>query len=477
MESTLLTWTKDFPIIGQGVFIFNIQRQSEFSIFISPKLDANAPGADEWVSLTIGKDAAAFQMNGKLFKGKLDSVEKNAGYEPTNRVAYWFSYDRDLLVLKYGKGYIMEETTLMTFKFLESCLYKNFTPTEKEHKEAEFRECLQYLFSSSIRRKIEVKDKEEMISMLQETIKRDGYQGTQLTYLFPNLNAEELEAKSMELAKSLIDIEGQVDFDKAPFRCNWSPFILDSSEANLFDLDSAEYTFSSSLPPACLELYSTVAAPNVHLDWSRTGLGVQSRFPLSNAIRHSIVTEGATLNKKLKEKAAKYGSEKKAFLCVTLGENHGNSMFGPYVLEIWPAKHGSPIHNHGNSFAVIKVIHGGLTIRIYNKHVDDVQDEVLQTIDVKKGDCTWISPNWFQTHELWNHSDDYCATIQCYKYGENDVTHWPYFDYVASTDVIKGARGGVDYKFLDLQKLLIDEYEKYMEVEKAKPRDPKKATK
>ncbi len=475
MANTLPTWTKDFPVIGQGVFIFNIQRQSEFSIHISQKLDTNASGADEWISLTISKDAAVFKMNGELHKGELITADTaNAGYEPDDKIAYWFSYDRDFLVLKYGKGYIMEETTLMTFDFLKSSLYENFSPKDKKHKEAEFRECLQYLFSSTIRRKIEVKDN---IGMIHETIKRDGYKGTQLPDLFPNFDAGELEAKSMELAKSLIDIEGQVDFDKAPFRYNWSPFILDSSEANLFDLDSAHYTFSSSLPPACLELYSTVTAPNVHLDWSRPGLGVQSRFPLSNAIRHSIVTDRAILNEKLKQKAAKYGSAKKAFLCVTLGENHGNSMFGPYVLEIWPAKHGSPIHNHGNSFAVIKVVHGGLTIRIYNKHVDDVEDKVLQTIDVKKGDCTWISPNWFQTHELWNHSDDYCATIQCYKYGENDVTHWPYFDYVASTDVIKGARGGVDYTFLEMQEKVIEEYERYMKEEKAKPRDPKNPTK
>lgn len=173
MANTLPTWTKDFPVIGQGVFIFNIQRQSEFSILISPKLDANEPGADEWISLTISKDAAVFKMNGKLHKGELKSVKVNAGYEPNDKVAYWFSYDRDFLVLKYGKGYIMEETTLLTFDFLRSSLYKNFTPKEEKHKEAEFRECLQYLFSSSIHRKIQVKDKAQasvMISMLQETM-------------------------------------------------------------------------------------------------------------------------------------------------------------------------------------------------------------------------------------------------------------------------------------------------------------------
>jgi hypothetical protein len=45
---------------------------------------------------------------------------------------------------------------------------------------------------------------------------------------------------------------------------------------------------------------------------------------------------------------------------------------------------------------------------------------------------------------------------------ERMITHWPYFDYVASTKVIKEARGGADYTFTELQKLVIGEYETYM---------------
>lgn len=462
------TWEKDFPVIGQGVFIFNIKRGSDFKISISPKLDATAPGANEKISLTISKDRAVFSISGTFDEDLVVKTGSDIGYDSTNKVAYWFSYDRDLNVLKYGKGYVMEETTLMIFDF-----YNEWYDEKKaKNKEDEAKKCLEFLFNPVTRRKITLHDDVNEIESIMNAIKRDGLEGMPLADIFPDLDDAGLEVKSRQLAKSLIDIEGLVEFERNPFRCNWSPFVLNSSEANMFELDSGKYIFSSSLPPTCLELYSTVAAPNVDLDWSRPGLGVQSRFPLSNAIRHSIEAKDGLLHLKLKEKANKYGSIKKTFLCVTLGENHGNSMFGPYVLEIWPAKHGSPIHNHGSSFAVIKVVHGGLTIRVYNKHVDDVNNigdnKVLQTIDVKKGDCTWISPNWFQTHELWNHSDDYCATIQCYKYGENDVTHWPYFDYVASTNVIKEARGGVDYTFTEMQTMVIDEYEKYMKEEKKK---------
>ena len=72
------------------------------------------------------------------------------------------------------------------------------------------------------------------------------------------------------------------------------------------------------------------------------------------------------------------------------------------------------------------MLHGGLTIKVFNKHMDHLHAQPLQKFDVKKGDTTWISPNWFQTHQLWNDTADYCATIQCYQYGSNDLTHWPY---------------------------------------------------
>ena len=36
------------------------------------------------------------------------------------------------------------------------------------------------------------------------------------------------------------------------------------------------------------------------------------------------------------------------------------------------------------------------------------------------GDIMWMSPQWFQTHQLRNVSSDYCATINCYRYDTQD---------------------------------------------------------
>lgn len=158
--------------------------------------------------------------------------------------------------------------------------------------------------------------------------------------------------------------------------------------------------------------------------------------------------------------------KKKTYLRMTLGSDRGNSPGIPYVLEIWPKDHGSPIHNHGNAYAVIKVLHGGLTISVYNKHTDSDANPTLFQFDVKQGDVTWISPNWYQTHKLWNSTNDYCATIQCYQYGENDNLHWPYFDYVKDTATIDEFLPNSDFTFRDMREKVLKEYEDYMKSQK-----------
>ena len=142
--------------------------------------------------------------------------------------------------------------------------------------------------------------------------------------------------------------------------------------------------------------------------------------------------------------------------------SRGNSPGIPYVLEIWPKNHGSPIHSHGNSYAVIKVIHGGLTISIYNKHVKSENDKSLLDYDVKQGDVTWISPNWYQTHKLWNNTSDYCVTIQCYQYGDNDCHHWPYFSYISSKGMSEDFLPTSDFTFREMREEVLKEYQNYL---------------
>ena len=454
-------WVQDFPVMGQGTLIFSMERDTPFFIVIRPKLEAGEPGADQWISLGVHKDRALFTMflNGERHHLKeVHGVVNNesVGYEADRKISYWFSYNRDLLTIKYGKGYRMEETTLMTHDFLDGIV--------GEDDQKKIREQLRYLFSPEIRRRIEqydVEPREKMIERYSHRIKTHGFRGAALAVMFAHLKGGDvaLDQQSQVLAKSIIDIEREVAFDKAPFVCNWSPFVLDSSQLNLFELDSNAHTFSASLPAACLELYSNVTAGNVDLDWSPS----VEKYRLSDAIRYSLKGPNGILFKKLKSKAGEFGSFDQTYLRVTLGSNRGSSPGVPYVLEIWPMGHGSPIHNHGNSYAVIKVLHGGLTIKVFNKHTDHKDAVPVKKFDVKKSDVTWISPNWFQTHQLWNYTDDYCATIQCYQYGTNDFTQWPYFDYVASTAVIDEFLPDSDYTFHEMQCVVLKEFQEHMD--------------
>ena len=53
--------------------------------------------------------------------------EPDAGYDKDLKVSYWFSYNRDQLVIKYGKGHVMDETTLLEYDFLAvSCRSNKF---------------------------------------------------------------------------------------------------------------------------------------------------------------------------------------------------------------------------------------------------------------------------------------------------------------------------------------------------------------
>ena len=185
---------------------------------------------------------------------------------------------------------------------------------------------------------------------------------------------------------------------------------------------------------------------------------------LSDAIRYSIDTPGCLLNKKLEEKACEFGSfeKNKTYLRVTLGHSLGKSPGISYVLELWPKGHYSPIHNHGNANAVIKVLFGSIHIQIFNKHVHIADTLPLKEFDAHEGDITWINRNWYQTHKLVNTSNDYCATIQCYNYDADDTTHWPYFDYVSNNSTIEEFLPKSDFKFREMREKVLNEYEGQM---------------
>lgn len=145
---------------------------------------------------------------------------------------------------------------------------------------------------------------------------------------------------------------------------------MSDQKITLTDLEKGIFTVKANLPEACQQLYDNVAGPNITLN--------DDEFPdFSAAIERSVNTEGLIGHNMLKKKSGEedflgewLASFRYCFtimavvlnafavgtyLRITLGKSLGNSPGSPYVLEIWPAGHHSHIHDHGNSYAVIKV--------------------------------------------------------------------------------------------------------------------------
>ena len=380
-EPCKTTFCKALPFSRGGIVSADIQRSTPFAIRIRP-----APCGDDneisdgkkdklgYVEVEINREAAVFKYRipggGQPVKGTLSSISGiNGGLEIDKRVSYWFSFNRNDRILKYGKGYFMEETTILESRFPKTD--GDIDPWE-------------FIFRPDQSKEIVIKDVDDIkglvvleSSRLRERLKMTSSQLSVNEKITADLWSSIPSAERSELA-ARVDVEKKVSFYPHPLTYNWSPFVLDSSKATLPELANNRFVPSASLPEPCQELYANIASLDVALDWP------YSIPRLSDAINYSINTEGKILNKKLKGK-----DHGMSYLRVTLGPNRGSSPGVPYVLEIWPANSESPIHNHGNAYGVIKVIHRETKVTIYNKtwNPEDEQQE-LTSFTAKQGGVT-----------------------------------------------------------------------------------------
>jgi hypothetical protein len=157
-------------------------------------------------------------------------------------------------------------------------------------------------------------------------------------------------------------------------------------------------------------------------------------FPeFSKAIERSIQDPSSWCYQTLLSKATEFSKDKpnllETYLRITLGENNGESPGVPYVMEIWPPGHYSPVHAHANANAIIRVLHGSIHVSLYPFLGPQVQP--FAQADFSEGDITWMSPTLNTIHQLHNiGATDTCVTIQCYMYGGKDKLHYDYFDYL-----------------------------------------------
>ena len=189
----------------------------------------------------------------------------------------------------------------------------------------------------------------------------------------------------------------------------------------------------------------------------KTTLNTPDFTDFAKAIDHSILTPGCWCHKKLKEKASEFGKPNinETYLRITLGRNNGESPGIPYVMEIWPVNHYSPIHSHGNCDAIIHVLRGKINVELYPCLESTTP---FANADFKKGEITWISPSLNQTHKLHNKGTKTCITLQCYTYTDSDVIHYDYFDYISDSGKIKQYTPDSDMDFIEFKKQMISEW-------------------
>ncbi len=239
-----------------------------------------------------------------------------------------------------------------------------------------------------------------------------------------------------------------------PVNLDPPPHLIAPAEVTMESIAANRASVAGDLPLACQRLYDNVAGPGMNLS--------PPDFPeFAQAIQYSIVTPGALCHTKLQEKDPSFG-----YLRVTLDSNQGDSPGQPYVLEIWPAGNGSPIHNHGQACAVIKVLHGQIQISWFSALSPHIEQPWGSTI-AHAGEVTFLTPDYYQIHQLKNPSPreggQFCATIQCYRYADDNIVHYEYFDYIdEKKQAIEHFLPDSDWEYLEFKRLVQEEWKAAM---------------
>jgi len=234
--------------------------------------------------------------------------------------------------------------------------------------------------------------------------------------------------------------------------------IKNTEELTMHNIAKGTYLPKSHLSAAAQQLYDCISGKKFVLD-------DKDFRDFSKAIEYSIATPGLWCYERLKQKSTEFDKDKpnilETYLRITLNENNGESPGIPYVMEIWPVGHFSPIHNHGGANAIIRVLHGKINVKLF-AFLCDEEDTIKPFSEASfgKGDVTWISSTLNQIHQLKNLEGNThtCITIQCYMYDEKDKLHYDYFDYLDSYGNKKQYEPDSDMDFLSFKELMKQEW-------------------
>jgi uncharacterized cupin superfamily protein len=237
---------------------------------------------------------------------------------------------------------------------------------------------------------------------------------------------------------------------KDPIKRNIPLLIKDKNDLTMNDVATDKYMPASALSPVCRQMYNCISGKKFLLN--------SSDFPdFSKAIDYSIKTPGMWCNRTLIDKSNEFGKPNinETYLRITLGSNNGESPGVPYVMEIWPVGHYSPIHSHSSANAIIRVLRGEIDVALY-PYLGSTKE--FANCLFKKGDVTWILPSLNQTHQLKNNGKKTCVTLQCYMYDHDDKVHYDYFDYIDEDKRVQQYEPQSDMDFVEFKELMKKEW-------------------
>lgn len=424
------------PVSGQGVVIFSPENEFTQLEFVAPN---RKDGSDtyQYFCYIVNEFETSFFASKKTWAQTTDKVFScNKGYDQYPSGPFWFSFDFENRLLKGGYGEPRAELVLFSFKFNTGELKEGnigpiLNPTEEDDPE-----------------------------------------------LSPYLWLKEMNTVKLSKTAKLFSVF------KDPITVNAAMAVKDMNDITIGDVANFTATVPVNLPSVCQKLYENVGGRQFNLETVNKDYDLPADFNLAKAIQCSIDTPGKICYNIIKEKAkheeeSGFGDPNMVYLRITMGGNQGESPGIPYVMEIWPSGKYSPIHNHGGSEAIIKVLHGEINVKLFatlKKATPDSENLLLATNEAYEPEhfktcnfglnqVTYITPWLNQIHQLKNNNTvDACITIQCYGYPENSDVHYEYFDFL---DTEKHNTGKFfpdsDYSFNDF---VIDIYEEYSQAQK-----------
>jgi hypothetical protein len=175
---------------------------------------------------------------------------------------------------------------------------------------------------------------------------------------------------------------------------------------------------------------------NLYLEAMKFSLN-DNNFPnFIETIENSISNPNGWCYQTLKEKTNRFGRPKTeaTYLCITVDELETGRVSCPCVMKIWPPGYYSPVHNHNDTYGIIRVLHGKLLVKFFpSLSLYLYQNPPIEQL-FEENQVTWLVPKLNQTHQMKN-PDMYgscCITIQCYQYGADDQMHCERFGFITN---------------------------------------------